>query len=123
MAEAGLDIPAGYIVESSFNEVGGATAAAALLRLTPRPTAIVAANAVCRRGGDGGGAQRGPVRCPEDISMVGLHDIPQAAYLNPPLTTVRMPLAELGSRSVDMLLSDDHGAPVAACGCGDARPS
>ncbi len=36
---------------------------------------------------------------------MGLHDIPQAAYLNPPLTTVRMPLAELGSRSVDLLLS------------------
>ena len=47
----------------------------------------------------------GGLEVPRDISIVGLHDIPQAAYLNPPLTTVRMPLAELGSRSVDLLLS------------------
>ena len=57
---------------------------------------------------------------PEDISVVALHDIPQAAYLNPPLTTVRMPLAELGSRSVDMILTMINGAPGRACGCGDA---
>jgi LacI family transcriptional regulator len=53
------------------------------------------------------------LRVPEDVSVVGLHDIPQAAYLNPPLTTVRMPLAELGSRAVDMILGMLNGAATA----------
>jgi LacI family transcriptional regulator len=53
------------------------------------------------------------LRVPEDVSVVGLHDIPQAAYLNPPLTTVRMPLAELGSRAVDMILGMLNGAAPA----------
>ncbi len=104
MAEAGLDTPAEYIAESTFNEIGGATAAAALLRLDPRPTAIIAANSVSAVGAMASVRSAG-LDVPRDISIVGLHDIPQAAYLNPPLTTVRMPLAELGSRSVDLLLS------------------
>ena len=105
MAEAGLDTPAEYIVESTFNEVGGATAAAALVRLDPRPTAIIAANSVSAVGAMAAVRTCRAWTVPGDISIVGLHDIPQAAYLNPPLTTVRMPLAELGSRSVDLLLS------------------
>lgn len=111
MAEAGLEIPDGYVAESSFNEVGGATAAAALLQLDPRPTALVAANAVAALGAMAAVRSHG-LSVPEDMSVVGLHDIPQAAYLNPPLTTVRMPLAELGSRSVDMILAMITGAPV-----------
>ena len=111
MAEAGLGIPDGYSAESSFNEVGGATAAAGLLHLTPRPTALVAANAVAAVGAMAAVRSQG-LSVPEDISVVALHDIPQAAYLNPPLTTVRMPLAELGSRSVDMILTMINGGQV-----------
>ena len=112
MAEAGLDVPPGYIAESSFDEVGGATAAAGLLDLTPRPTAIVAANAVAALGAMAAVRSHG-LSVPEDVSVVGLHDIPLAAYMNPALTTVRMPLAELGSRSVDMILSMINGAQPA----------
>jgi LacI family transcriptional regulator len=112
MAEAGLEVPASYVAESTFNEVGGATATAALLSLRPRPTAIVAANSVAALGAMASVRNAG-LRVPEDISVVGLHDIPQAAYLNPPLTTVRMPLAELGSRAVDMILGMLNGAAPA----------
>jgi LacI family transcriptional regulator len=91
--------------------VGGATAAAGLLQLTPRPTALVAANAVAAVGAMAAVRSQG-LSVPEDISVVALHDIPQAAYLNPPLTTVRMPLAELGSRSVDMILTMINGGQV-----------
>ncbi len=109
MAEAGLEVPAGYVAESTFDEVGGLTAAANLLQLTPRPTAIVVANSVAAVGAMAA-VQHTGLRVPDDISVVGLHDIPHAPYLNPPLTTVRMPLAELGSRSVDALLGMIHGA-------------
>jgi|RhiMethySRZTD1v2_1073278.scaffolds.fasta_scaffold100276_3 LacI family transcriptional regulator len=112
MAEHGLDVLPGSIVEAQFSELGGATAASALLDLTPRPTAIVAANAVAAVGAMA--AVRGAgLTIPADVSIIGFHDIPQAAYLEPALTTVQMPLAELGSRSVDMLLAMIGGAPGA----------
>nr|WP_231406043.1 substrate-binding domain-containing protein [Streptomyces clavuligerus] len=34
----------------------------------------------------------------EDLSVVGFNDLPVAALSSPPLTTVRLPLGELGSR-------------------------
>ncbi len=49
---------------------------------------------------------------PEELSIVAFHDAPLAAYLDPPLTTVRMPLAEMAERSVECLLRliDGHRA-------------
>ncbi|MFE9722682.1 LacI family DNA-binding transcriptional regulator [Streptomyces sp. NPDC005794] len=43
-------------------------------------------------------------RVPQDVSVVGYDDIPEAAYLLPPLTTVRTDYAEIGRRCVQLLL-------------------
>ena len=43
-------------------------------------------------------------RVPEDISVVGFDDIPEAAYFLPPLTTVRQDFGELGRRALRLLL-------------------
>ena len=40
---------------------------------------------------------------PADVSVVGFDDLPEAAYLRPPLTTVRQDFAELGRRAMDLL--------------------
>jgi DNA-binding LacI/PurR family transcriptional regulator len=42
---------------------------------------------------------------PGDVSVVGFDDIPEAAYLTPPLTTVRQDFAELGRRGIHLLLA------------------
>jgi DNA-binding LacI/PurR family transcriptional regulator len=44
-------------------------------------------------------------RVPEDVSIVGFDDIPEAAYLTPPLTTIRQDFAEVGRRSLNLMLS------------------
>lgn len=54
-------------------------------------------------------------RVPEDVSVVGFDDIPEGAYLNCPLTTVRQPFEELGSAIMAVVHetldgSDDPGA-------------
>lgn len=53
-------------------------------------------------------------RVPDDVSIVGVDDIPIAAHLCPPLTTVRQPFATLTDAAVRLLVSklDRHGRPV-----------
>ena len=53
------------------------------------------------------------LRVPEDVSVVGFDDIPEAAFFEPPLTTVRQDFEVLGKESVEYLVSlieDDHTA-------------
>ncbi|MFA0766280.1 MAG: hypothetical protein BDTLLHRC_001233 [Candidatus Fervidibacter sp.] len=75
-----------------------------ILKDKPRPTALfaagyyLAAEALRLIKGEGW-------RVPQDISLVAFDDPPSASYLEPPLTTVRQPLVELGRRAVFKLLS------------------
>ncbi|MFI6850902.1 substrate-binding domain-containing protein [Streptomyces sp. NPDC050416] len=48
---------------------------------------------------------------PRDVSLVGYDDVPESAYLWPPLTTVRQDFGAAGSRSLDLLVSQMRGAP------------
>jgi DNA-binding LacI/PurR family transcriptional regulator len=51
---------------------------------------------------------------PGDVSVVGFDDIPEAAYLNPPLMTVRQDFREVGRRSLEMLLERIQSAACPA---------
>jgi DNA-binding LacI/PurR family transcriptional regulator len=100
------------IVRGAFSEEGGAAAAAQLLRADPPPTAVY-----CSTLGQAVGAlhaiRAGGLRIPEDVSVVSYDDLPLADYLEPPLTTVAMPLLELGAAAVDAVLAQLAGAPPA----------
>lgn len=50
------------------------------------------------------------LRIPEDVSVVGFDDIPEAAHFAPPLTTVRQNFVEIGRRAVALLLGELQGA-------------
>jgi DNA-binding LacI/PurR family transcriptional regulator len=43
-------------------------------------------------------------RVPDDVSVMGFDDIPEAAFLTPPLTTLRQDFAALGRQSVNLML-------------------
>lgn len=43
------------------------------------------------------------VRVPEDVSVVGFDDLPESAYLIPPLTTVRQDFPAIGRRAIEVL--------------------
>lgn len=48
------------------------------------------------------------LRVPDDLAVVGYGDYPFAGYLNPPLTTVRLPARLIGERAVEMLLRHEE---------------
>ncbi|MFJ9770624.1 LacI family DNA-binding transcriptional regulator [Kitasatospora sp. NPDC101157] len=47
---------------------------------------------------------------PQEISVIGFDDIPEAAYFTPPLTTVRQDFGELGRRALELLVGELEGA-------------
>ena len=51
---------------------------------------------------------------PDGVSIIGFDDVPIAAFLEPPLTTLRRPLAAMGARAVQLLLDLIEGRPVAS---------
>ncbi len=53
--------------------------------------------------------QRRGISVPQDLGVCGFTDIDCAAYINPSLTTVRLPLYQLGYRSADMILRVQEG--------------
>lgn len=111
LRNAGIAPDPGLIVEAAFDEAGGHVAAARLLSLSPRPTALFAANVRAALGAMAA-ARRLGLRVPADVSVVGFHDAPFASYLDPALTTVRMPLAEMGRQAADHLLALIGGSVV-----------
>lgn len=72
------------------------------------PTAIFTANDHLALGLIKALSARG-VSIPEDISLVGFDDIPEAPYFLPPLTTVRQDFTQLGELAIQVLLSDLAG--------------
>lgn len=91
------------IYKGSFFQPEGYAGACALLDLKFPPTAIFASNDVMAMGAMDAVRSRG-LRVPEDISILGFDDIPQAAVVRPALTTVRQPLRDMGGLAAQMLI-------------------
>lgn len=111
MRERGLEVRPSMIVETTFTEAGGFEAMQRLLAMRRRPTAVVAASFASAVGVMSAVATAG-LRVPDDVSVVGFHDASVAAYLNPPLSTVRMPLAEMAEAAVATLVRLIDGQEV-----------
>lgn len=78
--------------------------AIALLDALPDATAVVAANDQMALGAMLALKERG-LRIPEDVSVVGIDDIPEAAFFDPPLTTLRIDFEAQGRASVRQLIA------------------
>ncbi len=103
MTRLGAAIPEDAIEEGDFSREGGAAATAALLARCPQLTAIFAANDLMATGAITYLRKAGH-RVPDDVSVVGYDDIELARDITPTLTTVRLPLREIGERAMDLVL-------------------
>jgi LacI family transcriptional regulator len=106
MAEAGL---VADIVEDLASEEGGYRAARTALAGTPRPTALLCATDRMAIGALRA-AREMKLEVPRDLSVVGHDNLPAAAFTDPPLSTMELPIAETGMRLAEMVLARLGGA-------------
>ncbi len=99
MAAAGLPLNPDFVTWLGYEPQQGRAALRALGALTERPTAVVVANINAALGLMVEARNVG-IGIPTDLSIVAIHDAWTAENAWPPLTTVRMPLYELGKRSM-----------------------
>jgi LacI family transcriptional regulator len=102
LAAGGVIAPPHLVVESQFDVAGGHAAAEQLLNLSEPPTAIFAFSDQIAIGVLHAALAHG-LKVPDELSIVGFDDTPEAELVTPALTTVRQPLAEMGRMAVSLL--------------------
>ncbi|MBL7976927.1 MAG: LacI family DNA-binding transcriptional regulator [Bacteroidetes Order II. Incertae sedis bacterium] len=103
LRDAGIAVVSSMRFVGDFNEPSGHRGALALLQFPERPTAIFAMNDGMAIGAMAALRTLG-LRVPEEIAIVGFDDIPTSQYLEPPLTSVHVPIFEMGQRAMERLL-------------------
>ncbi len=111
LVSAGLPADRSLIVEAESEIAAGEAAAFSLLDLPKPPTAIFAHNDTMALGVLSAIRRRG-FCVPRDVSVVGFDDIVQAAYVNPPLTTVAYPKRAIGEQAARLLIDLMQGKAV-----------
>lgn len=109
-----IDDPDIQIIAAPTTRAGGIEAFTRLWQAETPPTAIVAMSDITALG-ILEAAQAHGVRVPEELSIVGFDDLPEAERAMPPLTTVRQPIEEKGRLAAEMLvaaLDDEDSEPV-----------
>lgn len=102
-AEAGVDLPDGRVVHADWSRSDAAALAAGLLADPDRPTAVFACSDHMALGLYDAAAAAG-LRVPGDLSVVGFDDIPECQWVQPGLTTIHQPIAQMGEAALRMLL-------------------
>jgi DNA-binding LacI/PurR family transcriptional regulator len=102
------------VVHGDWDRRRAAEAIAPILRSPDRPTAVFACSDLMAMGVYDAAKAAG-LGIPDDLSVVGFDDVPEASWGTPPLTTIRQPIAEMGEVAVRLLLAAaDHAAPDGA---------
>jgi len=96
------------IAQGDFTEMSGLAAAKELLR-TARPDAIFAANDMMALGCLQA-LREADLRVPGNVAVAGFDDIPVARFVEPPLTTAGVPIAEIGRQALECCVAIIRGA-------------
>jgi LacI family transcriptional regulator len=110
----GLHVRAEWIAAGDMRVEGGRMAMEKLLACDPRPTAVLASNDLMAVGALQA-AHAAHVAVPGSLSIIGFDDIPIAAMVHPPLSTIRHPRREVAARAFAALQLALKGAKADAC--------
>ncbi|MEU6419067.1 LacI family DNA-binding transcriptional regulator [Streptomyces spiralis] len=105
LRDAGLTADEDLIAPGDFTEEGGRAAMRELLRRRPGLDAVFAASDVMASGAVLELRAAG-LRVPHDVAVVGFDDSIVARHVDPPLTSVRQPLQEMGRTMANLLLDE-----------------
>ncbi|MGE5681100.1 MAG: LacI family DNA-binding transcriptional regulator, partial [Bacillota bacterium] len=103
LEDSGLKVKEDWIIASDFTISGGELACRRLLSLLEKPEVIFAANDMMAIGCYNAIASFG-LKIPDDIGVVGFDDIFVSQFLCPRLTTIHVPISELGKNAASLLL-------------------
>jgi LacI family transcriptional regulator len=103
LRDAGVERDEALAIPGGFTRDGGYEATRKLLASGARFTAIYAANDLMALGALTA-LREAKLRVPDDVSLVGFDDIPTVRDVTPGLTTVRVPMREMGRRSMQIAL-------------------
>jgi LacI family transcriptional regulator len=104
LAAAGIPFDPALVRDGNYSAAQTDDAARELLTSLDRPTAIFAANDLSAIRVLSVAAELG-LRVPEDLSVIGFDDVPEAAAATPQLTTMAQPLGDMGAQALRILLS------------------
>jgi LacI family transcriptional regulator, galactose operon repressor len=102
----GLALDPALVVDGSFTRDGGEGACSRLLDSGVDFTAILAANDMAAIGALAALRARG-LSVPDDVSLAGFDDIPFSRDVTPPLTTVRVPMVEMGRQAMRLAVAQE----------------
>ncbi|MER7007127.1 LacI family DNA-binding transcriptional regulator [Dactylosporangium sp. NPDC000555] len=108
LCAAGIPVDPELIQPGNYDPDDSAAAARRLLESPDRPTALFAANDISAIAAVEGAVAMG-LRVPQDLSVVGFDNLPEAALASPALTTVEQPIHEMGHRAIDLLIQVIRG--------------
>lgn len=108
LTESGRTLAPDLVAEAGYTFESGLLAMERLIYAKRRPTAVFAGNDEMATGAYVAVRKAG-LRIPEDISIVGFDDTPIAGRLWPALTTVRLPIREMGRAAAQLLLAQAAG--------------
>jgi LacI family transcriptional regulator len=111
LLQASISLDPALIQMGDYTQETAFVCARKLLNLPDRPTAIFAANDESAKGVMEAAQQIG-LHVPDDLSVVGFDNIPEAAYLTPSLTTVDQSIETMGYLAVEMLIRLIEGKPL-----------
>ena len=104
LKDFGVEINNEWMVDGDFTLKGGEFGCSRLLSLMNKPDVIFAANDMMAVGCYRAAQSRGR-KIPEDISVVGFDHITLSNFIYPKLTTVHVPISELGKSAAKLLLN------------------
>jgi LacI family transcriptional regulator len=109
--EAGLPYDAALVREGNFGQRSGFSTMQDVLHQVPQLTAVFAFNDAMAIGAMDALKAAGR-RVPEEVSVLGFGDWPEAAAAHPALTTIHQPTLEMGRQAVRYLVRQIEGLPL-----------
>ncbi|WP_238546941.1 LacI family DNA-binding transcriptional regulator [Saccharopolyspora erythraea] len=110
LGEAGLTLDDVPVVEAAFTREGGFHATWRILEEHPDVTAVIALNDDMAIGVLSALRARG-IAVPGEMSVAGFDDVAVAEHLSPALTTVRLPMTEMGEQALLLALKPQSSRP------------